>query len=468
MASMDSWWQRLSPMAQRSWVVGVIGTVLIAIVIGLAMLTPEVAKPLSKQAIIRHILTDSDPRSLGIDGISAQLRDLLAKHDEQSRRLQAIEEQQKREQQSDEERFKQWTAAEREAYETKLQAVSGEVASLKNQPSGLSTKFGPSASAATAASLPLSLDGAATDATFPPLNSGGRRPSTLRSTNDVNDLNSVFDQAALAAPVPSANTGISGRAGQAGQTHSALQIREIKEDKPSPGQTVKSSSEQPRAAAKHSEVFIPAGSILTGVLLNGLDAPTGKKSKKEPMPVLFRIKKEAILPNRFHADVRECFLLASGFGDLSAERAYFRGETFSCVRQDGGVIEVPMNAYATGEDGKNGVRGRVVSKQGALLAQSMMAGFLRGFSDAFGRNQIPMLMTGGLGSLSGTTPFQSAFSSQSMEGGALKGAGYAMERLSHFYMDMAEEIYPVIEVDATRQVNFIVQKGTALKLKTPL
>ena len=213
--------------------------------------------------------------------------------------------------------------------------------------------------------------------------------------------------------------------------------------------------------------FIPAGSILTGVLLNGLDAPTGKKAKKEPMPVLFRIKKEAILPNRFHADVRECFLLAAGFGDLSAERAYFRGETFSCVRQDGGVIEVPMNAYATGEDGKNGVRGRVVSKQGALLAQSMMAGFLRGFSDAFGRNQIPVLMTGGLGSLSGTTPFQSAFSAQSMEGGALKGAGYAMERLSHFYMDMAEEIYPVIEVDATRQVNFIVQKGTALKLKTP-
>ena len=42
-----------------------------------------------------------------------------------------------------------------------------------------------------------------------------------------------------------------------------------------------------------------------------------------------------------------------------------------------------------------------------------------------------------------------------------------MDRLSHFYMDMAEEIYPVIEVDATRQVNFIVQKGTSLKLKVP-
>ena len=132
---------------------------------------------------------------------------------------------------------------------------------------------------------------------------------------------------------------------------------------------------------------------------------------------------------------------------------------------DGGVIEVPIDAYAVGEDGKLGIRGRMVSKQGQLLGNALLAGFLRGFSDAFGRNQIPVLMTGGAGALTGTTPFQSAFSQPAMEGGALRGAGYAMERLSHFYMDMAEEMYPVIEVDATRQADFIVQRGAALKLK---
>lgn len=461
MAGIGSWWLNLGPTAKRSWVVGTLGTIAVAVIVGLASLTPEVAKPLGKQATIRHILTDSDPRSLGIDGISAQLRDLLQKNEEQGRRLMAIEEQQKREQQTDEQRFKQWTTTEREAYEEKLRAVSGEVESLKNKPAGLSSATGSS----TAAELPIgspSVSGA-----LPYASPGGRRQPAPKPSTDINDLNSVFDQAAVANPPPS-NAGVSaGRTGQSASAQPALQIRVIKEDIPAAA----NSASRPTSdliPSKQPDVFIPAGSILTGVLLNGLDAPTGKKSKKEPMPVLFRIKKEAILPNRFHADVRECFLLASGFGDLSAERAYFRGETFSCVRQDGGVIEVPMNAYATGEDGKNGVRGRVVSKQGALLAQSMMAGFLRGFSDAFGRNQIPMLMTGGLGSLAGSTPFQSAFSSQSMEGGALKGAGFAMERLSHFYMDMAEEIYPVIEVDATRQVNFIVQKGTALKLKTPV
>ncbi|MBL1263497.1 TraB/VirB10 family protein [Candidatus Methylomicrobium oryzae] len=451
MAGIDKGWSALSPTAKRNVVVGSIGTVLTATIIGLASVSPEVVKPSSKQATIQHILTDSDPRSLGIDGISAQLRDLLQKNEEQGRRLGAIEEQQKRQQQSDEMRLKQWTLAEREAYDAKLKAVSGELEALRNKP------------AASGALLP---DTGSTAGTVLPLpNTSDRRMSASRTTPYPNDLSRVFEQAAVAGP-NSANPGISGgRASSNTPPQAALQIRVIKDDKASP--TGSEGKPSPEPSARHSDVFIPAGSILTGVLLNGLDAPTGKKAKKEPMPVLFRIKKEAILPNRFHADLRECFLLAAGFGDLSAERAYFRGETFSCVRQDGGVIEVPMNAYATGEDGKNGVRGRVVSKQGALLAQSMMAGFLRGFSDAFGRNQVPVLLTGGLGSLAGTTPFQSAFSAQSMEGGALKGAGYAMERLSHFYMDMAEEIYPVIEVDATRQVNFIVQKGTALKLKTP-
>jgi conjugal transfer pilus assembly protein TraB len=458
MATVDTWWTRLSPTAKRNLAVGSIGTVLLAVIIALATVTPEVSKPLSKQATIQHILTDSDPRSLGIDGISAQLRDLLQKNDEQARRLAAIEEQQRREQQSDEIRFKQWTTAEREAYEAKLQAVTGEVESLKNK-----------ASTSVASGNP----GGVSKPSMEPTTSGrtfDHRTSNRPFDNGQDDLNRVFEQAAVPGPIPS-NPGISGGRANS-QAPAAMQIRVIQEGADQSNAKDKdvapmNAHGQSQPGHSSSDVFIPAGSILTGVLLNGLDAPTGKKAKKEPMPVLFRIKKEAILPNRFHADVRECFLLAAGFGDLSAERAYFRGETFSCVRQDGGVIEVPMNVYATGEDGKNGVRGRVVSKQGALLAQSMMAGFLRGFSDAFGRNQIPMLMTGGLGALSGTTPFQSAFSSQSMEGGALKGAGYAMERLSHFYMDMAEEIYPVIEVDATRQVNFIVQKGTELKLKSP-
>ena len=47
------------------------------------------------------------------------------------------------------------------------------------------------------------------------------------------------------------------------------------------------------------------------------------------------------------------------------------------------------------------------------------------------------------------------------------GVGRALDRLAQYYISLAEKVFPVIEVDATRQVNFIVQKGTALKLKSP-
>lgn len=51
-----------------------------------------------------------------------------------------------------------------------------------------------------------------------------------------------------------------------------------------------------------------------------------------------------------------------------------------------GVIEAKLDSYAVGEDGKAGVRGRVVSKQGQIIAKSLMAGFLGGVSEAFDVN----------------------------------------------------------------------------------
>ena len=134
MKTLDARWASLSPTAKRNLAVGTIGALLTVAIVALAWISPDVAKPSAKQATIQHILTDSDPRSLGIDGIATQLRELLQKNEDQSRRLVALEEQQIREQQSGEQRFKQWTSSEREVYEAKLKAVSGEVENLKNKP----------------------------------------------------------------------------------------------------------------------------------------------------------------------------------------------------------------------------------------------------------------------------------------------------------------------------------------------
>jgi conjugal transfer pilus assembly protein TraB len=440
-------WESLSPNAKRIIVVGGIVTTSLGLIVAISHFAPAPLQRADKQAVVKHILTDTDPRSLGIDGLASQIKTMAQKNEELMRRLGSLEEDQKRSRFSDEERLKRMGEEQAASHLGQIESLKSEIDRLRR------TQESPSTEKSEASGTQVLLPSAERER-WP------KRPPPKPPTGQ--DFDALFAQ----PPAPphyggSPSSPGGGPSQGAVQNKGRLEIRVIKPESPKgavEGQEGKASDHP----TSQSEVFIPAGSILSGNLLNGLDAPTGKGARREPFPVLARLKDEAILPNRYRADVRECFLVSAGYGDLSSERAYIRGESISCVRDDGGVIEVPIDAYAVGEDGKVGIRGRVVSKQGQLLANALLAGFLRGFSDAFGRNQIPVILTGG--AAGAAAPFQRAFSQDAMEGGALKGAGYAMDRLAHYYMDLAENLFPIIEVDATRKIEFVVQKGTPLKL----
>ena len=208
---------------------------------------------------------------------------------------------------------------------------------------------------------------------------------------------------------------------------------------------------------------LPAGSLLSGQLITGLDVPTGQGVRREPYPVLIKIRSSAILPNRFRTNVRECFVLASGYGDLSSERAYLRSETLSCILKADDqeqVIERPLEGYVTGEDGKAGLRGRLVSKQGQVMAKAAMAGFLGGISDAFALKPVPVLSV--LPNQNGQiqTPFQSGIhGSDALQSSLIKGSNKALEKLADFYLKLADQMVPVIEISAERSVDLILTRG---------
>ncbi len=441
-------WESLGPNAKRIAVVGGIVTASLGLIVALSHFAPGPPQRADKQAVVKHILTDTDPRSLGIDGLASQIKTMAQKNEELMRRLNSLEEDQKRSRLSDEERLKRMGEEQAASHQGQIESLKSEIDRLRRTQESPSTE---------------KPEATGTQAVLPPAERERlpKRPSPKPPAGQ--DLDALLAQPPAPPPYGGSTNSPGGGPSQgAVQNKGRLEIRVIKPESP------KRAVEGPEGKASdhptsQSEIFIPAGSILSGNLLNGLDAPTGKGARREPFPVLARLKDEAILPNRYRADVRECFLVSAGYGDLSSERAYIRGESISCVRDDGGVIEVPIDAYAVGEDGKVGIRGRVVSKQGQLLANALLAGFLRGFSDAFGRNQTQVLALAGPGGVA-TTPFQRSFSGAAMEGGTLKGAGYAMDRLAHYYMDLAENLFPIIEVDATRKIEFIVQKGTPLKL----
>ncbi len=209
-------------------------------------------------------------------------------------------------------------------------------------------------------------------------------------------------------------------------------------------------------------IYIPSGSLLTGTLLTGLDAPTGQGARRDPFPVVLRIQKEAILPNQFLADIRECMVIMSGYGDLSSERVYLRTEGISCVREDGKSIEARMEGYAVGEDGKAGMRGRLVTKQGQMIARSMTAGFMSGVAGAFDVNPVPVVQTNPQGN---QPQYLDAFSDKSVQSGIVNGAGSALERIADFYLELANSTYPVLELDAGRQIDVVMVAGSKLQIQ---
>jgi conjugal transfer pilus assembly protein TraB len=206
---------------------------------------------------------------------------------------------------------------------------------------------------------------------------------------------------------------------------------------------------------QNDKTYIPSGSFMRAVLLGGLDAPTGGQAQNNPWPVLMRVQDNAFLPNRFRAKVKECFLLGSGYGDISSERAYLRLESLSCVLNNGEVVDTNAKGYVVGEDGKAGMRGRLVSKQGQVLANALMTGIISGIGQGF-QQSATTYSTSPLGSV-GTVE-----SGKQFQAGIGAGIGKALDRLSQYYITLAEKMFPIIEVDAGRVVDVVLTKGVTL------
>lgn len=198
--------------------------------------------------------------------------------------------------------------------------------------------------------------------------------------------------------------------------------------------------------------YLPSGSFMPAVILGGLDAPTGAVSRDNPHPVLLRVSAEARLPNLGRRDLRECFVLAAGYGDVASERALLRTERISCQLRNGGFLDTQLHGFIVGEDGRAGVRGRLVTKQGRILQRSLVAGIGAGLGEVLrnkGQSTLNLdALDSGLGDLAIV--------------GLSGGLQSSLDRLAEYYIGLAERLHPVIEVGAGRTVDIVVQEGIDL------
>jgi conjugal transfer pilus assembly protein TraB len=221
--------------------------------------------------------------------------------------------------------------------------------------------------------------------------------------------------------------------------------------------TAEPSASKERQAVKTPGTYLPSGSFVRAVLLAGLNAPTGGQAQSNPHPVLLRLVDHAQLPNQFRLKAKDCLIVGSGYGDLSSERAYIRTESLSCVSASGEALDLPIKGYVAGEDGKAGVMGRLITKQGQVLANALIAGIGSGLGQAF-QQSASTTSTSPLGSTS------TVKQGEEYKAGISSGVGKAMDRLAQYYISLAEKLYPVVEVDAGRLVDVVITKGAMLPM----
>lgn len=441
-------WQGLNPRSKRIVLIAVVSAIAVGFISVVSKPKEDVSRS-SRNDVIKHVLTDRDTRTIGLESLAADLKSLRQENLDLRRKVDRLETDAKG----------RPPVQPDETYRAEIDTLKDELQILKQEAQELKYAVPPTGSSSADETV-VAVDDATSygsQSPFATSASGQEVGPVLDPTNP----NSIFETSSWPKPSVLSASPVTAEAGRSGETVVAAatpssikrhtRVVEVAEE------------EDAKAAAAEEMLFLPAGSIITGTFLNGIDAPTGQGARRDPFPSTLRIQKEAILPNRFRADIRECFLIVSGYGDLSSERAYLRGETISCVREDGGVIETNLDSYAVGEDGKAGVRGRLVSKQGQIIARSLMAGFLSGVSKAFDVKPVPVIETSNSGSANYS---RNKPDTNWLQSSAVSGAGSALDRIADFYLEMAEGMFPVIEIDAGRQIDVIVSRGANLQIRS--
>lgn len=200
--------------------------------------------------------------------------------------------------------------------------------------------------------------------------------------------------------------------------------------------------------------YIPASTYIKGRLLSGVSVSTGVGVQGDPVPLLIRLTEDANLPQGFGSKLKDCRVIASCYGDLSSERATIRLESMTCIDQDTETaIETKIAGFVVGMDGKNGIRGKVVSVDAKYLKNAAIGGVLSGLSKV-AKTENPFVYNPSVGLIQGKEKSIDKFKE-----GSLDGIGSATDKLANYYIKKAESISPVIEVPAGSLIDIVLTEG---------
>jgi conjugal transfer pilus assembly protein TraB len=106
------------------------------------------------------------------------------------------------------------------------------------------------------------------------------------------------------------------------------------------------------------------------------------------------------------------------------------------------------------------VRGRVVSREGSLVTQALLAGVIGGFGRGFSANANSLFQ--GLGPTTDGRR-RSLSAGDVIEGGFGQGVGEAADTVSKYLIERAEQYQPVIEMPTGIDVEIVFLDGVFVR-----
>ena len=215
------------------------------------------------------------------------------------------------------------------------------------------------------------------------------------------------------------------------------------------------------AAVKPVGRWLPAGSHAEAIVLAGVDASAGVSSQGDPRPVLFRITGPAWTAaedgTAMRVDVAGCTVTGAAHGDLSSEKIYARLRTMTCAGPGPDtVIETEVAGFVAGS-GKVGVRGPVVSREGALVEKAFLAGLVSGVGEGVSQAFQPQAVATGGGAAVANTGLGDIG-----RAGLGSGASTAGQKVADYMIRRAEQYQPVIQLQAGTKVTLVFLEGARL------
>ena len=221
------------------------------------------------------------------------------------------------------------------------------------------------------------------------------------------------------------------------------------------------------AVAKPVSVWLPAGAHAEAVVLAGVDASAGVSSQGDPRPVLMRITGPAWTAaedgTALQVDVDGCTVTGAAHGDLSSEKVYVRFRTMTCAGPETGtVIETDVAGFVAGS-GKTGVRGPVVSREGALVEKAFLAGLVSGVGQGVSQAFQPQAVATGGGAAVANTGLGDIG-----RAGLGAGASSAGQKVADYMIRRAEQYQPVIQLQAGTKVTLVFLEGARIDGRGPV